>query len=284
MRAREVNSKYCLRNTCWNELCCYVVVLSCTVWISLLVWYRGLVKNANLSETTTSWNAQWWSGLVGAYWRRFHLSFICSFLFDLFIFYIYPQLLNAAKYSGNQGLQSVSCYFYGFRRGSIKAIMDAVAKTSPSVAPTEPQVATSLINGIQAYVLSNGGKENNQFYFSLIDPVQVTGRRSPNLNRLLIFVVNCKAISISRTHQLRPLMNEMRNQMTSRNSFIHERALNTGTVTLGVHRCSGLYRYVSVDHTVNSVHLERIVVCLPYKSTCLITSENELVQTDWARH
>ncbi|KAA0193645.1 hypothetical protein FBUS_01938 [Fasciolopsis buskii] len=100
-------------------------------------------------------------------------------------------LLNVTMYSGSQGLQSVSCYFYAFGPGSVKAIMDAVAKTSPSVAPTETQITQNLIDGIQNYVHFNGGLDSNPFYFSLSDPIQVSDSLfiplSGNRSRALYF-------------------------------------------------------------------------------------------------
>lgn len=106
------------------------------------------------------------------------------------------QLLNVTMYSGSQGLQSVSCYFYAFGPGSVKAIMDAVAKTSPSVAPTETQITQNLIDGIQNYVHFNGGLDSNPFYFSLSDPIQVSGKCLPRLNRSLTFTVNRKFLRV----------------------------------------------------------------------------------------
>ncbi|THD27150.1 hypothetical protein D915_002083 [Fasciola hepatica] len=82
-------------------------------------------------------------------------------------------LLKVTRYSGSVALRKVSCKFRGFRRGSVQTFVDAVAETTPSVAPTELQVTVSLINGIQNYVRSNESKNDTQFIFSLSNPIQV---------------------------------------------------------------------------------------------------------------
>ncbi|THD18592.1 hypothetical protein D915_009740 [Fasciola hepatica] len=88
-------------------------------------------------------------------------------------------LLKVAQFSGSEGLRRISCNFRDFHHGSVRTSMDVVAETLPSVAPTEWQLAQSLIGGIQNYFHSDDFKDNGQFNFSLYDPIQVTDN-TPN--------------------------------------------------------------------------------------------------------
>ncbi|TPP60587.1 hypothetical protein FGIG_11741 [Fasciola gigantica] len=88
-------------------------------------------------------------------------------------------MLKVAQFSGSEGLQRISCNLRDFHLGSVRTSMDVVAETLPSVAPTEWQLAQSLIYGIQNYIHSDDFKDNGQFNFSLYDPIQVTDN-TPN--------------------------------------------------------------------------------------------------------